>query len=174
MGQEGFLSPTLVAIGRIGAPYGVKGWAHVQSYTNPPDNILRYKTWNLQIKDKWQKVLVIEARAQGKSFVAALEGYETRESIAKLTNIEIWVNRQELPDLQEDDHYWVDLIGMTVITVSGEVLGTIDSLFETGSNDVVVVKGENKEYLIPYIPEDYIVEIDRESRIMRVSWDPEF
>src|SRR5271170_5990673 len=102
MGQKGGLvASSMVVMGRIGAPFGIKGWAHVQSFTKPVDNILSYKTWYLKIKGQWQAapVSVLEARAQGKGFVASLKGYETRDAIAKLTHAEIGVPRAELPVL---------------------------------------------------------------------------
>lgn len=164
----------MVVLGRIGAPYGVKGWVHVQSFTEPGDNILKYRLWYIQSKEQWRPVQVKELRPHGKHFAALLEGYDDRDKVALLTNADIGVPREALPALEDGEYYWSDLIGMTVITESGETLGVIERIFETGANDVLVVKGETREHLIPYIPEDYVLEIDPKSRVMRVSWDPEF
>lgn len=125
-------------------------------------------------KDQWKKISILEIRPQGKNFIALFEGYEDRETAARLTNLEIGVSREELPPLENGEYYWTDLVGLTVITELGVTLGIVDRLLETGSNDVLVVKGELREHLIPYIPDDYVLEIDLESKIMRVAWDPEF
>lgn len=161
-------------MGRIGAPYGLKGWVHVQSYTEPPNNILSYKTWYIKIKHQWQPVEVLGARAHSKHFVAALAGYETIEKVDLLKLAEIGVPRSELPDLAPDQYYWADLIGMTVVTEEGVVLGQLEHMLETGANDVLVVKGSTREHLIPYVLDEYVLSVDLKARIIRVSWDPEF
>jgi 16S rRNA processing protein RimM len=172
MGQESILE--MVVMGCIGAPYGLKGWVHLQSYAEPASNILSYKTWYIKIKHKWQPVEVREARAHSKSFVAVLVGYDTIEKAELLKLAEIAVPRSELPQLPPKEYYWADLIGMSVITEEGVVLGQLDRFIETGSNDVLVVKGETREHLVPYILDDYVLSVDLEARVMRVSWDPEF
>ncbi len=74
---------------------------------------------------------------------------------------------------EADEYYWSDLVGLQVITRDGLVLGVVDHLFETGANDVMVVKGE-QEYLVPFIQEQVVESVDLESRIIRVDWDPDF
>jgi 16S rRNA processing protein RimM len=174
MGQKGFVNNDLVVMGCVGAPYGLKGWVHVQSYAEPASNILSYKTWYIKIKNQWQPVDVLDARAHSKSFVAALVGYETIEKVELLKLAEIGVPRSALPALDPDEYYWADLIGMSVVTKEGVLLGQLDRLIETGSNDVLVVKGETREHLIPYILDDYVLSVDLKARVIHVSWDPEF
>ena len=175
MGQKsGLTEELMVVIGRIGAPFGVKGWAHVQSFTQPETNILSYKTWYLKRKGHWQAMSVLEAKAQGKGFVAVLKDLDTRELIATLTNVEIAIPRSLLPVLAENEYYWADLIGLTVLNETGETLGEITGLLETGSNDVLVVKGKGSELLIPYIPDEVVIAVDLASHTMQVVWDPEF
>jgi len=174
MGQESILDPSMVELGRIGAPHGVKGWVRVHSFTDPADNILNYRQWHVYLRGHCKIIEVLEIQPQRQHYIARLKGYEDRDSAASLTNAEFAVPRTELPPLSSGEYYWMDLIGMTVINETGETLGVIERLFETGSNDVLVVKGETREHYIPYIPEDYVLEVNLESRIMRVSWDPEF
>jgi 16S rRNA processing protein RimM len=163
-----------VVLGRIGAPFGIKGWVHVQSFSRDPDSLLDYEIWQLSIRGVWKQYKVLQAKGHGKGLVALLSSCSNRDEAALLTNTEIGIDRSLLPELPEGEHYWSDLIGLEVITENGEVLGHIDSLFETGSNDVVVVKNETREHLLPYIPEEYILEIDLKKRQMKVRWDPEF
>lgn len=173
MGQEGRLA--VVVLGRIGAPFGIEGWVHLHSYAHPAENIVAYKQWQVRLGggSSWQPVSVIKARAHGKHFVALLDGCTDRDQAQRYTNAEVGVYREELPELPEG-HYWADLIGLTVVTDEGICLGIVDSLFETGANDVLVVKNGKKEHLIPYVPEQYILSVDKESRTVKVHWDPEF
>lgn len=172
MGQKSVVkSNPVVVMGRVGAPYGVKGWVHVQSYTQPPRNLMEYPRWLLVEGDDY-RVVKPSVRWQGDHCVAKWENCETREAAAAYTNLTIGVLRSELPPLTEDDHYWADLIGLWVVTEEGHILGEVEYLFETGANDVMSVKGK-KEHLIPYSKE-YIVSIDLDAGLMKVRWDPEF
>jgi 16S rRNA processing protein RimM len=172
MGQGSSLN--IVVLGRIGAPFGIKGWVHLQVFTDPPENILSYSSWYLKRNQGWQKFKVLEIRPHGKHFVALLEGVLDREQAKTYTQAEIGMPREELPELPENSHYWADLEGLTVINEEGVKLGIVKHLFETGANDVLVVQGEKKEHLIPYVPDEYILSVDFDDRIMRVHWDPEF
>ena len=172
--MPGVAEDDMVVMGRIGAPYGLKGWVHVQSYAEPASNILSYKIWYLKIKCQWQPFEVLDARSHGKSFVAALVGYESIEKVELLKLAEIGVPRSELPALDSGEYYWSDLIGLSVVTEESVVLGQVERLIETGSNDVLVVKGETREHLIPYILDDYVLSVDLKASVIRVSWDPEF
>jgi 16S rRNA processing protein RimM len=172
MGQASVLNPIIV-VGRIGAPYGVKGWAHIQSFTEPFSNILSYQHWYLKVSNEWRAVKR-EARVQGNGLVAHFQGYEVREAIAKLVHQEIGVRRDEFSSLDEGDYYWSDLIGLKVLTTTDILLGVVKSLLETGSNDVLVIQGEEKEHLVPYVPGEYVLEVNLTTGIIRVSWDPEF
>jgi 16S rRNA processing protein RimM len=77
-----------------------------------------------------------------------------------------------LPELDTGEYYWADLIGFTVANVDGVTFGTIDHLFETGSNDVMVVKGE-REHLVPFIKDQVVKSIDTTSKRMLVDWPEE-
>lgn len=168
------LSSQLVILGRIGAPFGIKGWVHAQSFSQDPESLLDYKIWQLSLKGSWKEFKVLEGKKHGKGLVVLLSSCHTRDDACLITNAEVGINRSLLPELDKNEHYWADLIGLEVITEKGEILGHVDSLFETGANDVLVVKNETREHLLPYVPEEYILEIDLKKRQMRVRWDPEF
>lgn len=163
-----------VIVGRIGAPFGVKGQLHVHSFTEPQENLLQFSEWYLHLNGEWQRRDLKSARVHGKSFVATLEGCNDRDAAALLTHADIGIARETLPDLAPDEYYWTDLEGLEVYTDIGLCLGVIDSLFETGSNDVIVVRtAQNEEYLIPYIDE-VVLNVDLPQNKMIVHWDPEF
>jgi 16S rRNA processing protein RimM len=164
---------TLVTVGRISGVYGVKGWLRIYSHTEPRDNILSYNPWQLRLADGWRSVELLDGRAQGKGVIAHLAGCDDRDQAARWVDTEIAVRRSQLPATQAGEYYWRDLIGLRVVTLGGEELGTVDTLLETGAHDVLVVQGE-RERLIPYVLGDVVSAVDLEAGELRVDWDPEF
>jgi 16S rRNA processing protein RimM len=159
-------------LGRLGASHGVRGWLHLNSFTDPIDNIFQYKQWQVKHRGQWQPVEVTQGKVQGNRLVVKLKGIDNRELASEYTNDEIAVSQEALPELSEDEYYWQDLIGATVTTQSGINLGIVKSLMTTGSNDVFVVQGE-RERLIPYT-DDVVIHIDKKAQQITVNWDPEF
>jgi 16S rRNA processing protein RimM len=166
-----------ITVGRIGAPYGVRGWVKVHSYTESPENILAYEPWYLRPADKpnapWQVADVEEARDHGKGVVAKFEGCNDRDAAALLRGMDIAIQRAQLPPAEAGEFYWVDLVGLRVVTLDGTELGTVDHLMETGANDVLVVKGE-RERLIPYVMETIVRDVDLDAGIIRVDWEADY
>jgi 16S rRNA processing protein RimM len=84
------------------------------------------------------------------------------------------IEREQLPKIDKPgSFYWADLVGLRVETIDGDDLGRIEQLFETGSNDVMVLAGE-RERLVPYIWQQVVKQVDLDAGVMRVDWDPEF
>lgn len=160
-------------VGRISGLYGVRGWVKVQSHTEPRDNLLQFDHWLIGGGQQWQPVQPAEGRSHGKGVVAHIAGYDDRDSAAELVGKEIAVERDQLPELQEDEFYWADLEGLEVRTCAGVVLGRVDHLLATGANDVLVVHGE-RERLIPFVMETVVKAVHLAEGWMEVDWDPEF
>lgn len=172
------LTPTLdddsmVILGSLGKTYGVKGWLKVNSYTDPLENLLQYQPLHLFLEDKWQDVEIEAIKAHGTLIIAKLVGCDTPEDARLYTGLKMGVSRDKLPQLAEGEYYWSDLQGLEVKTMGGAILGHVDYLFATGSNDVLVVKGE-KERLVPFIREQVIKQVDLDAGHIIVDWDPEF
>ena len=163
----------LLLMGRIASPFGVKGWLRVNTFTAVPDNLLDYSPWYLNLKGEWQAVEPLASRHHGKGLVVQLKDCHDRDAAAALTGTDIGIYRSQLPPIATDEYYWSDLIGLQVITRGDRLLGVVDHLFETGANDVMVVKGE-QEYLVPFIREQVVESVDLESRTVRVDWDPDY
>jgi 16S rRNA processing protein RimM len=160
-----------ILIGKIGAPYGVKGWIKVMAFNDSGTSILDYKPWHIgDNRGNWQIAKVESAKSYGKGYIAKFEGIDTPEDARILTGKTLSIVKSQLPKLAPNEFYWADLEGLTVINHLGKNLGTIAYLIETGSNDVLVVKGE-KEHAIPYLMDDIIKSIDVESKTMHVDWD---
>ncbi|MEH6626442.1 MAG: ribosome maturation factor RimM [Motiliproteus sp.] len=169
----------LVTMGRITSLYGVKGWLKVYSHTEPMENILSYAPWYIQRDGRWQIVELVQGKRHGKGLVAKLVGCDDREQAKEFCGTDISIDQRQLPNLKSEDYYWHQLEKLNVVTESNVLLGRVDYLISTGSNDVLVVKGtkesiDKQERLIPYLPDQVVKEINLEEGIIRVDWDPEF
>lgn len=161
-----------VVLGRVSGLFGVRGWVKVFSDTAPRENILGYPHWYLQRHGQWQAYDLLDGRRQGKAVVARLEGCDDRDQAAELIGADIAIRRDQLPPAKAGEYYWTDLQDLRVETLGGIDLGKVDHLFETGANDVLVVKGD-RQRLIPFI-DGVIGEIDLDAGRIRVDWDPDF
>ena len=163
----------LIIIGRFGRPHGIKGLITVISFTEPRENILRYTPWFVDMNQTWQPITLLHVEVNNKSILAQVEGYPEREQVAQLTNLDIAVNRDQLPKLKPGEYYWHQLEGMQVVNQQGIVLGTVKEIMPTGANDVLVVEGEQR-YLIPYLPDRFVIHVDQKQRQITVDWDADF
>ncbi|MDX1838514.1 ribosome maturation factor RimM [Legionella taurinensis] len=162
-----------VVIGRFGRAHGVKGLITVHSFTEPRDNVLRYTDWHIQRNNQWQPVNLLRVDVTDKQILALVEGCSDREQAASLTNLDIAVSSEQLPELPSGDYYWHQLMGLQVMNQQGVNFGTVTDMMPTGSNDVMVIHGENR-HLIPYIPGRYVVAVDLEKHVILVDWDADF
>ncbi len=162
-----------VVVGKVAGVFGVRGWIKVISYTEPRDRILTYSPWTLEHGGRRETRNVIGGRGHGTGIVAELEGCTDRDVAAALNGAVISVDRARLPPVNAGEYYWADLVGLSVVTTAGVELGQVTELFETGANDVLVVRGE-RERLIPFIRGQVIQDIDLKTRQIRVDWDPDF
>jgi 16S rRNA processing protein RimM len=163
----------MVVMGKIVAAHGIKGWVKIQTYTEYLDSLLDYDTWYVGKEEAWRPLEVLEAEVHSKVLVARLEGVDDRTAAERYKGQLIAVPRSELPEQEEGEYYWSDLIGLKVLNLAGEELGTVDTLLETGANDVLVVKGGSGELLIPFI-EDVIGKVDLKQRTIRVDWQADY
>lgn len=155
-------------MGRINAPFGIKGWIKIKPFTETLDALLDYPEWQIGKGNQWRKVDVEDATLHGDFVVAKFSGCNDRDAAFALRGQEIAVDREELPDTEEGEYYWEDLIGLTVVNREGVELGKVSSLMETGAHDVLVVKGE-KEILIPFV-EVYVLNVDLAQGRIEVDW----
>ncbi|WP_069383182.1 ribosome maturation factor RimM [Halomonas caseinilytica] len=173
--------PEHVVLGKLTSPYGVKGWLRVYSYTSPMEGILEYDEWVLRHGGGESRYRLSQGRRHGKGLVARLEGVDGRDRAETLAGAEILLPTAELPELPGDDEfYWYQLEGLSVVTTEGVALGRVEYLFETGANDVLVVRGREgesvdaRERLLPFLPDEVVREVDLEAGRMIVDWDPAF
>jgi len=170
----------LILVGKIGAPYGIKGWFKITTYTEVPEGIFDYSPWFITLGGQQQTVKVAEWRRHNKGLIAKIQGVDSRDEAEAWLHGEIFVSANQLPELSDDEFYWRDLTGMMVKTDKGYDLGKVSSLMETGSNDVLVVDANHNdafgktERLIPFIQDDVIIDVSKEQNTITVDWDPGF
>ena len=162
----------LICAGHIPGAQGLQGWVRVFSNTSPRDNIVKYSPWIIEQGDEFKSVSV-RGRSQGKNVLARLDGCEDRNQAEALTGCRILIEPAQLPSLPEGDYYWSDLIGLAVESLQGEALGVVESILETGADDVLVVDGE-RERLIPFVIGDIVHEVDLDRQRMVVDWLPDY
>jgi len=163
-----------VILGRVSGVLGLAGWVKVHAETREREGILGYNPWYLRGTTGWQPYRLIEGRVQGSGVVVAqLEGVGDRNAAQALIGAEIAIRREQLPKLKRGEYYWSDLEGLKVVNTEGIGLGNVSHLFETGANDVLVVRDGERERLIPFT-KDAVRNVDLAAQVIRVDWDPEF
>ncbi len=175
-------SPEFLSLGRISGLFGVKGWVKVFSDTQPRENITQYPVWWLHSPrsrsrnepQNWQEYKVVRAQPHGKTIIASLAGIDSREAAAQLIGFQVGIPRDALPKPDDGEYYWADLIGCQVVGADGAEMGRVIRMFETGANDVLVVKGETDEILIPWVVPSVVVSVDIAARQLVVDWDPDY
>ncbi|MBI5891505.1 MAG: ribosome maturation factor RimM [Nitrosomonadales bacterium] len=164
----------MVVMGKVVAAQGIQGWVKVQTFTEYLDSLLDYDTWYMGNEQTWRPLEVLEANVHGgKVVIAKLQGITDRTAAEKCKGMLIAVPRAELPEQEEGEYYWSDLIGLSVENLAGEKFGTVDSLLETGANDVLVVKGKSGEKLIPFI-DSVIKQVSLKDKTIRVDWQADY
>jgi len=161
---------SLVPIGRVLKPHGIKGRVKVEYFGEDLDRFLLYR--EVIIRDPTGKAHtfeVVEAVLQPPRIILTLKGIQTIEDTVPLINREIFVRRETLPELADDEFYWIDLIGMGVETVEGKRLGRVKTILPTGAHDVFVVEGCRREIHLPATAE-VITYVDRERFLVTVRW----
>jgi 16S rRNA processing protein RimM len=158
-----------VVAGKLGSTYGIQGWLKLCSFTELPASILQYKNWYIQEDNDWQLIKLEASRVYSNKIIVKLAGLDNPEEARLLTGKKIAVLRSALPRLKNNEYYWRDLEGLTVINQNDVLLGKVSYILETGSNDVLVIKGD-KECAIPYLS-DVIHSIDLKNQVIRVNWE---
>lgn len=165
-----------VELGRIGAPFGVKGWMHVDSYTDPAEGLLGYPQWVLRVGsgERLTRALA-EGHPQGDRLVARLEGVEDRDAASALTGAVIEVDRAEMPPPGKRQHYRADLVGLAVRNLEGVELGKVVQFVDTPNGTVMVVRdAEGREHWVLAAPK-YLRKVELDAGLILVDWpvDPE-
>lgn len=156
---------TLLAIGRVVKPWGLKGAVRIASYAESVDCFLRIPELLLEGEQGPVVLCVEEAREHKKGILLKFKGFDRIEDVEALMGRTLYLEKAELPRLEEGEYYWYELIGMEVCTESGIPVGRIEKILETGSHDVYVVRQGERETLIPAV-RDVIRKVDVDGKRM--------
>lgn len=159
----------IVVMGQIGAPFGIKGWVKVFADTEHPDSLFDYPIWYIETPKGWQAFEIENAELHTKNMVAKLAGVDDRDVAESFRKRKIGIPRSQLPEPEDGEYYWSDLIGLQVVNLAGEALGQVSELLETGANDVLVVRDGDTERLLPFV--DAVVKtVDLAAATITVDW----
>jgi len=157
--------------------YGVYGWIKATPYTVSPAALLGYEAWWLARstqEPRWQRLDVVASRQHADSLLAKLAGIDNREGAALWRGALIGVPRTLLPPRGENEFYWADLVGLAVVNRSGETLGRVVGLIDTGAHGVLrVTDADRLERLIPLVAA-YIDAIEPERDRIIVDWQTDY
>ncbi len=161
-------SDELVALAKIGRPYGLTGAMHVFPYSSDAATLRRAKT----VIVRGVARTVASIRAHGEAFVMSLDGVATPELAQTFTNAELFVARSLFPALPSGEFYWVDLIGLSC-TNGPRVFGKVVEVFEAGAHPILRVRDDTQatpDELIPFV-DAIIRSVDLEKRCVDVNWE---
>lgn len=162
------MEQALCPIGRVVKPHGIRGKIKVHYFGEDLDRFPLYQ--KIFIKDNLgrpEPFEVLEVTPQPPRLILRLKGIERIEETESLIGKEILVHREDLPEPEEGEYYWFEILGMAVETEKGRRIGTVKKIFPTGSHDVYVVEGKRGEIFLP-ATEEVIQSIDRQRRVMTV------
>jgi len=163
----------IVVMGKVLVPYGVNGWVKVYSFTEKLESFLTYKKLYLSKDQKnWIEIKAKEIKVHGKTIIAKFSEIADRTQAENYKNYLIGVPKDCLPQLNDNQYYWNDLIGFEVFNLQNVSFGLVNTYIETGANDVIVVKGD-RERLIPYTSMT-VLKIDTIKDKIIVDWDEDF
>nr|WP_314765364.1 ribosome maturation factor RimM [uncultured Neisseria sp.] len=158
-----------VAMGYIKGVFGIKGWLKIAADTEYPDSLLDYPEWLLSKNGKTLNVVLEAGKLVGDELQVKFEGIDDRDQAFALRGYTVEIPRDKLSPAGEDEYYWTDLVGMTVVNKEGITLGTVKNLMETGANDVLVIQGTDKQILIPFVS-NYIETVNHDSKTITADW----
>ena len=164
-------------MGRVAAPYGVKGWVKVVPLTAAPTTLLGYAQWWIRERADdaaWQPRTLEAGRQHGRTLAVQLSGLRDRETAGRLSGADIGVPRDLLPAVAAHEIYWADLVGLRVVNREDLALGSVEAVREYGAHPVLRVMDDNgRERLIPFV-DAYVDEVDVAAGRIVVDWRQDY
>ncbi|MCS6948655.1 MAG: ribosome maturation factor RimM [Steroidobacteraceae bacterium] len=162
-----------VELGRLGKPFGLEGWLHCHSYTDPPEQLLRYRRWRLTApRREGRELTVLAGRPHGRHWIVRLETIGDVQTASALAGRRIWVARAALPALPPGQHYRSDLIGLRVVNRAGVELGRVAHFVGGPAQPVMAVRGTRERWL-PAMP-PHLWRVDPAAGVVWVDWPEDF
>jgi 16S rRNA processing protein RimM len=162
----------LVQVGFVSGAYGITGGVRVRPFSSEADALLNATTWWLD-KPSLRDVEVKRAKLHGGDVVTQIVGMTDRNEAEALKGAAVFVSRADFPQLEEDEYYWGDLIGLAVKNQQGESLGTVADMMSNGPQSILRVEyeaeGKAQERLIPFVSQ-FVIKVDKDAKLIVVDW----
>jgi 16S rRNA processing protein RimM len=173
-----------VEVGRILGAWGVKGGIKIKPFSSDPQALFSSKRWfvapaELKPAHRVPPLLrVVQAREQNDAVVATVQEVSDRDEAQALAGARVFIARSSFPTPEDDEFYWVDLIGLDVRNREGVALGRVIGLIETGPHCVLRIEpadfqaeAPGEQVLIPFV-DAYVDRVDLPGRCIHVDWQP--
>ena len=156
-----------ICVAQIGAAHGIRGEVRLRSFTEDPAAITSYGP--LESEDGARRFTIEALRPAKDHFVARLAGVADRDAAARLTNLKLYIARDTLPPIDEDDtFYHADLVGLAAVTPSGAAFGTVTAVLNFGAGDILEIKPVSGEHLLLPFTDTTVPKIDMQARVLVV------
>jgi 16S rRNA processing protein RimM len=161
----------LTQVGYVSGAFGVTGSVRVTPFSTDADALLSVKTWWLD-KPGLQSVSVRTAKMHGGDVVAQIVGMVGRDAAEALKGAAVSIPRSAFPQLPADEYYWSDLIGLDVVNLQGEALGSVTDMMHNGAQSILriaPVEDKAPERLIPFV-DQFVKTVDLAAKKITVDW----
>ena len=154
----------LIKIAKIVSAHGLNGEVKIFPYTDDLSNFKEYK----QIYIDGEELEIVSQKIASKFIVLKLKGFDYIDDVKRLLNKDVFIDKAQMPSLDEGEYYIHELIAMEVYSEADELIGTVKDVMETSANHVLVVDHDGKEALIPFV-KAFIKELDLKRRKIKVK-----
>jgi 16S rRNA processing protein RimM len=177
-----------VEVGRVLDAWGVKGWVRIQPFAADPQALFSSRRWFLKPPEANgpkrsasagaipPTLKISQVKHHGDGVVALAQDVDSRDAAESLRGARIFIARSSFPSADPDEFYWVDLIGLSVVNLQGETLGTVTGLIDTGPHSVLRIvpegadpKDEAVQRLVPFVGV-YVSDVSLPDRRITVDW----
>ena len=169
----------LVVVGHITGAHGIRGWVRVQPYSEDAETLLTVNEWWLDNPVR-HRAEVLSVRPHADTVLAHLSTLNSRNEAEAAQGTTVYISRRLFPELDKDEFYWVDLIGMSVVNLHGEELGVVHDLMDNGVHQVLRIDAgevenseKRRERLIPFVSK-FVGNIDQNARRITVDWESDY
>ena len=177
----------LILLAYVIGAYGIKGWVRLKTYSQEAETLLRNAQWLVMPSkaspQSLQTYTVAETKWHQQDLLVFFENIQSRTDAENLKGAQIFLRRSDFPKPNQDEYYWIDLIGLAVVNREGQALGSVADLLDTGAHSVLRViqpeesgadgKTVEHERLIPFVAA-YIDEVSLPERRITVDWGLDF
>ena len=166
----------MIVLGRITAPFGVRGWLKVQVFGDDPQAWAHMPSWWLSAEEQaadaaWHTRQLAECKPHSKGLVVRFDGVEDRSLAEQLVGLYVGAPREALPKTATNEYYWTDLVGLEVVNLAGERLGRVAELVRAGAHEVLDVRDDGgSKRLLPFVAA-VIKEVDLAGSRIQVDWE---